>query len=371
METKNKTLQRMLFNKIIDKNIKTLRSSIALNDKHHLKKSKSKNNNSVKKEQQINKKKKKEDHNLSRQKSINKVMWNKLMNLKDGKNKRSKEKKVSTIDAERNHRKKYIFQKIIKLDKDEKVSNKIKHTHAPLGRSTTYQVFKLREPKKMYNLNNKGLSNPLNNIKTIDTEMPQGSDDKDIPDRTNKESQISINFKNIIKEFKETQDDIDINTTSQETKYKSEKCLSVILFNIKKYKKLFLKYKKENEILRAENEELKKEIQDTKDELDIMKEEIEINKDNNKEIEQKFNDLTNYARQNAINYEQKIFNLKQLLFSKDEEINKLNKIIDNKDANNMKIIEELKQKLFIQEKEIKNQQKIINEIKSNKQNSNK
>jgi len=371
METKNKTLQRMLFNKIIDKNIKTLRSSIALNDKHHLKKSKSKNNNSVKKEQQINKKKKKEDHNLSRQKSINKVMWNKLVNLKDGKNQRSKEKKVSTIDAERNHRKKYIFQKIIKLDKDEKVSNKIKHTHAPLGRSTTYQVFKLREPKKMYNLNNKGLSNPLNNIKTIDTEMPQGSDDKDIPDRTNKESQISINFKNIIKEFKETQDDIDINTTSQETKYKSEKCLSVILFNIKKYKKLFLKYKKENEILRTENEELKKEIQDTKDELDIMKEEIEINKDNNKEIEQKFNDLTNYARQNAINYEQKIFNLKQLLFSKDEEINKLNKIIDNKDANNMKIIEELKQKLFIQEKEIKNQQKIINEIKSNKQNSNK
>ena len=371
METKNKTLQRMLFNKIIDKNIKTLRSSIALNDKHHLKKSKSKNNNSVKKEQQINKKKKKEDHNLSRQKSINKVMWNKLVNLKDGKNKRSKEKKVSTIDAERNHRKKYIFQKIIKLDKDEKVSNKIKHTHAPLGRSTTYQVFKLREPKKIYNLNSKGLSNPLNNIKTIDTEMPQGSDDKDIPDRTNKESQISINFKNIIKEFKETQDDIDINTTSQETKYKSEKCLSVILFNIKKYKKLFLKYKKENEILRNENDQLKKEIQDTKDELDIMKEEIEINKDNNREIEQKFNDLTNYARQNAINYEQKIFNLKHLLFSKDEEINKLNKIIDNKDANNMKIIEELKQKLFIQEKELKNQQKIINEIKSNKQNSNK
>ena len=36
METKNKTLQRMLFNKIIDKNIKTLKSSIALNNKNHL-----------------------------------------------------------------------------------------------------------------------------------------------------------------------------------------------------------------------------------------------------------------------------------------------------------------------------------------------
>ena len=179
------------------------------------------------------------------------------------------------------------------------------------------------------------------------------------------------NFKNIIKEFKETQDDIDINTTSQETKYKSEKYLSVILFNIKKYKKLFLKYKKENEILQNANDELKKEIQDTKDELDIMKEEIEINKDNNKEIEQKFSELSNYAKQNAINYEQKIFNLKQLLFSKDEEINKLNKIIDNTDAINMKIIEELKQKLFMQEQEIKNQQKIINEMKSNQKNSNK
>ena len=100
METKNKTLQRMLFNKIIDKNIKTLKSSIALNDKNHIKKSKSKskNNNSVKREQQISKKEKKEDHNLSRQKSINKMMCNKLMILRDGKNKRSKEKKVSTID---------------------------------------------------------------------------------------------------------------------------------------------------------------------------------------------------------------------------------------------------------------------------------
>lgn len=373
MEPKNKTLQRMLFNKIIDKNIKTLKSSIALNNKNHSKKSKSKskNNNSVKREQQISKKKKKEDHNLSRQKSINKVMWNKLMTLKDGKNKRSKEKKVSTIDAERNHHKKYFFQKIMKLDKDEKSSNKIKHTHAPLGRSTTYQVFKLRDPKKIYNLNNKGTSNPLNNIKTIDTELHQGSDDRDVQNRTSKENQINFNFKNIIKEFKETQDDIDINTTSQETKYKSEKYLSVILFNIKKYKKLFLKYKKENEILQNENDELKKEIQDTKDELDIMKEEIEINKDNNKEIEQKFNELSNYAKQNAINYEQKIFNLKQLLLSKDEEINKLNKIIDNKDAINMKIIEELKQKLFSQEQEIKKQQKIINEIKSNQQNSNK
>ena len=57
---------------------------------------------------------------------------------------------------------------------------------------------------------------------------------------------------------------------------KSERYLSVILFNIKKYKKLYQNFKKENEALKNENEELNNKIQDMKDELDIMKEEIEI-----------------------------------------------------------------------------------------------
>ena len=86
-----------------------------------------------------------------------------------------------------------------------------------------------------------------------------------------------------------------------------------------------------------------------------MKEEIELNKQNNKENEDKFKELTEYIKQNEINYEQKIFNLKQLLFSKDQEINKLNKLIDNENIRNSKIIEELKLKISNQEKIIKDQ----------------
>ena len=91
-------------------------------------------------------------------------------------------------------------------------------------------------------------------------------------------------------------------------------------------------------------------MQDMNDELDIMKEEIELNKQNNKENESEFKELIKYIKQNEIKYEQKIFNLKQLLFTKDHEINKFSKFIDIENIRNNKIIGELKLKLTEQEK---------------------
>ena len=214
-----------------------------------------------------------------------------------------------------------------------------------------------------------------NNITTINTEKVHKSDANN---NENKGINIEINKdtendeekplnKNEFKKVKYIPDEIEINTTNQETNYKSGtgKYLSMILFNIKKYKKLNQNYKKENDILRKENDELKNKMQDMNDELDIMKEEIELNKQNNKENENKFKDLTEYIKQNEINYEQKIFNLKQLLFTKDHEINKFSKFIDIENIRNNKIIEELKLKITNQEKIIKEQQSIINQNKPN------
>ena len=73
-------------------------------------------------------------------------------------------------------------------------------------------------------------------------------------------------------------------------------------------------------------------MQDMKDELGIMKDEIELNKQNNKENEIKFQKLRDYIKQIESNYEQKIYNLKELLYTKDQEINKLNKIIENESS---------------------------------------
>ena len=63
-----------------------------------------------------------------------------------------------------------------------------------------------------------------------------------------------------------------------------------------------------------------------------MKDEIELNKQNNKENEIKFQKLRDYIKQIESNYEQKIYNLKELLYTKDQEINKLNKIIENESS---------------------------------------
>ena len=369
MENKNKILQKILFNKYKNKNINIFNSCFELKEY----KNKDKQNNNPKINKYIKKEKEKENQNKkgskenkSISKAINKIIWNKLLNYKEEINKMNinREKKLSTIELDINHSKKNSYQKIINMSINKEMKNQKKSRHATMGkRSTTFQVFKIKELKKAFRFNLNILNNPINNIRTIDTELA-GGNGRENENINSKEKEINLNFKNIIKKFKENQDDIDLVSTNQDTKYKSEKYLSKILFNIKKYKKLFLKYKKENDVLKNENSNLKKEIQDTKDELDIMKEEIELNKDNNKENEKKFNELANFVKQNTVNYEQKIYNLKQLLFTKDEEINKLNKIIDNIDEKNIKIIEELKNKLLIKKKTIQNQQKLINELKS-------
>jgi hypothetical protein len=244
------------------------------------------------------------------------------------------------------------------------VVKKINNCQKSIGRSANFEIFKIKNPKKNFNLTNLNINYQINNIKTIDTEKVHKSD----ANKENKDINVKINDdiendddkilnKNEFQRINNTPDEIEINTTNQETNNKSgsDKYLSMILFNIKKYKKLNQNYKKENDVLRKENEDLKNKMQDMKDELDIMKEEIELNKQNNKENEDKFKELTEYIKQNEINYEQKIFNLKQLLFSKDQEINRLNKLMENENTKNKKIIEELKMKIANHEKIIKDQ----------------
>jgi len=359
---KNKNFQKILFNKIKDKKLNTFSSEFDSNNNlNKIKLSKNsknnKNNKNIKKEKRIINSKK--NKTKSMQKTLNKIIY-----LKEEKssNTKSKEQNISTIEVEKNLNKKRTFNRIINQsqNKYEKKVIKQKYTNPKIEKNSTFQDFGVKGMKKnlFFNVNN--LVCPINNIRTIDTEL-RHSNDRGVE----KKNKTKDNIKNIIKEFKKIQDNIDVYTTKQETKNKSEKYLSVLLFNMKKYKMLYQKYRKENDILKEENIELKNKIQDAKDELDIMKEEIEINKDYNKENEKKFNELKDYIKQNTINYEQKIFNLKELLFSKDEEIKKLNKIIDNKDIKNSRIIEDLKKRLAIQEQTIQTQEKLINELKQN------
>ena len=370
MENKKKNIQKILLKKIKDKKLNTFSSGFeikkSLSKTKYSKKQKIKNNNKNDTEKKENENdneiiKNKKCKGNSQQKMINKIILTKVTNINE-KIKENKGNKKSTIEVDKSQNKKNSFQKIINhsQNKDSKAMIKDKKPHGKIERSTTLQVFKIKEPAKNILLNVNNLVCPFNNIKTIDTEFIQVSDRGIERNHLNKG-----NIKSIMKEFKDTQDDIDINTTNQDTKYKSEKYLSVILFNAKKYKKLFQKYKKENDVLKKENSELKNTVQETKDELDIMKEEVELNKDYNKENIKKFNELKEFIKQNNINYEQKIFNLKQLLFSKDEEINKLNRIIDSKDTKNYNIIEDLKKRLAVQEQIIHNQQKLIKEFSQN------
>ena len=298
-----------------------------------------------------------------KEKLFNQIIHCKLLSSKN-KNKKNnnKYKKISSIDIiNSQNNKKSSYHKIINHSqtKDEfVVVKKIKNIQRPIGRSTVSEVFKIKNPKKNFNLTNLNINYQINNIKTIDTENVHKSDANFEMNKEKEENKTKL------KNVKYIHDEIEINTTNQETNNKSDKYLSVILFNIKKYKKLYQNYKKENDTLKNENEELKNKMQDMKDELDIMKEEIELNKNNDKENENKFKELKEYIKQNELAYEQKIINLKELLFSKDQEINKLNKIIDNESMNKNKIIEELKRKIIEQDKIINEQKLLINQNKN-------
>ena len=363
MELKTNKIHKKFPSSMKDKKIKTFSSCLELNDNPSKENYKKKNR--VTQEYKKSKEKfhirKVETTELGlgqKQKIFNQIIQGRLISSKSKNKNKTKYKKISSIDIISSHNKKSSYHKKINhsQNKDElTVVKKVNNLQRPIGRSTNFEVFKIKNPKKNFNLTNLNINYQINNIKTIDTEKIHKSD----ANNENKEI-TSIGSNKEFKRIKYIPDDIEINTTNQETNSKSGKYLSMILFNIKKYKKLFQNYKKENDVFKNENEELKNKIQDMKDELIIMKEEIESNKRYNKENENKFKELTEYIKQNEINNEQKVFNLKQLLFSKDQEINKLNKIIDSESIKNKKIIEELKQKIIEQEKIIKEQQLLIN-----------
>ena len=392
MESRQNKIHKKHASNKKDKKIKTFSSCLQLNDNQSKEKYSKKNRvtqdyKNTKEKYNIKKIETTELGLGQKQKVFNQIIQSKLASSKSkSKNKnRKKYKKISSIDVINIHNsKKSSHQKIINhsQNKEEHTDNtilkKINNFSRPIGRSTNFEVFKIKNPKKNFNLTNLNINYQINNIKTIDTEKVHKSDANnnenkgvnfEINKNTENDDEKNMNKNEFKKITKYIPDEIEINTTNQETNYKSGtgKYLSMILFNIKKYKKLNQNYKKENEVLRKENDDLKNKMQDMNDELDIMKEEIELNKQNNKENENKFKELTEYIKQNEINYEQKIFNLKQLLFSKDQEINKLNKLIDNENIRNNKIIEELKLKISNQEKIIKDQQLIINQNKPNEE----
>ena len=356
------------------KKIKTFLSCLELND-NASKEKKIKNNKinkSSKRYKDKNNIKKIENTELNQKHKIFKQIACGKSNASKNKIK-EKYKKITSIDIMNNPMKKSSYHKIINHSQNKEehtLIKKINNMQRPIGRSTTFEVFKIKNPKRNFNLTNLNINYQINNIKTIDTENVRKSDANNEHKESNKDIENdedkNMSKNEFIKISNYIPDEIEINTTNQETTYKSGKYLSIILFNIKKYKKLFQNYKKKNDALRQENEDLKNKMQDMKDELDIMKEEIELNKQNNKENDNKFNELTEYIKKSEINNEQKIYNLKQLLFSKDEEINKLNKIIDNESIKNKKIIEELKMKIINQERIIKEQQLLINNNKNEK-----
>ena len=376
MEIKSNKIHKKLTSNKKDKSIKTFSSYLHINDNQSKEKYKKKNRitQEYKSKKEKNNIRKIETTELSQkpQKAFNQIIYSKLASSKS-KNKnqnqnKKKYKKISSIDIINSHNnKKSSCHKIINHSQNKEeltVVKKINNCQKSIGRSANFEIFKIKNPKKNFNLTNLNINYQINNIKTIDTEKVHKSD----ANKENKDINVKVNDdiendddkilnKNEFQRIINTPDEIEINTTNQETNNKSgsDKYLSMILFNIKKYKKLNQNYKKENDVLRKENEDLKSKMQDMKDELDIMKEEIELNKQTKKENEDKFKELTEYIKQNEINYEQKIFNLKQLLFSKDQEINKLNKLMENENNKNKKIIEELKMKIANQEKLIKAQ----------------
>ena len=376
MEVKSNKIHKKLTSNKKDKSIKTFSSYLHINDNQSKEKYKKKNRitQEYKSKKEKNNIRKIETTELSQkpQKAFNQIIYSKLASSKS-KNKnqnqnKKKYKKISSIDIINSHNnKKSSCHKIINHSQNKEeltVVKKINNCQKSIGRSANFEIFKIKNPKKNFNLTNLNINYQINNIKTIDTEKVHKSD----ANKENKDINVKINDdiendedkilnKNEFQRINNTPDEIEINTTNQETNNKSgsDKYLSMILFNIKKYKKLNQNYKKENDVLRKENEDLKSKMQDMKDELDIMKEEIELNKQTNKENEDKFKELTEYIKHNEINYELKIFNLKQLLFSKDQEINKLNKLMENENNKNKKIIEELKMKIANQEKAINDQ----------------
>jgi len=324
MDLKIKKMHNKFSSHMKNIKIKTFSSCLELNinQSNENYKNKSKINDNIRKSKEKYNIRKVETTEISRKHDLyNHIINSKIISSKSKNKKKAKYKKISSIDIDNNHKvKNKSYHKNINHSQNNEKHLKIKKI-TNIVRNTNIEVLKIKNPKKNFNITNLNINYPINNIKTIDTENHKSVANNE-----------KIYDKCIFKNYGYNQDEIEINTTNQETNDKSGKYLSLILFNIKKYKKLFLNYKKENDALKNENNELKIKMQDMKDELGIMKDEIELNKQNNKENEIKFQKLRDYIKQIESNYEQKIYNLKELLYTKDQEINKLNKIIENESS---------------------------------------
>ena len=54
---------------------------------------------------------------------------------------------------------------VINIIKNQKLIKKINNMQRPIGRSTTFEVFKIKNPKRNFNLTNLNINYQINNIK--------------------------------------------------------------------------------------------------------------------------------------------------------------------------------------------------------------
>ena len=237
MEVKSNKIHKKLTSNKKDKSIKTFSSYLHINDNQSKEKYKKKNRitQEYKSKKEKNNIRKIETTELSQkpQKVFNQIIYNKLASSKS-KNKnqnqnKKKYKKISSIDIINSHNnKKSSCHKIINHSQNKEeltVVKKINNCQKSIGRSANFEIFKIKNPKKNFNLTNLNINYQINNIKTIDTEKVHKSD----ANKENKDINVKINDdiendedkilnKNEFQRINNTPDEIEINTTNQETK---------------------------------------------------------------------------------------------------------------------------------------------------------
>lgn len=163
--------------------------------------------------------------------------------------------------------------------------------------------------------------------------------------------QIQTEIKDLsIEKKNKNEEDIDLFCEKDINK---ENNITKIYFSNKKNKKLYINLILKNENLFNENKKLIKENQNLKeiinklkDEIEIMRDEDKINKEIIQENENKFNNFSDLIKIQIKNYENKIFNIKELLFKKDNEIKKLNENLEKLNIDSKNVINGLKNKIL-------------------------
>ena len=236
MEVKSNKIHKKLTSNKKDKSIKTFSSYLHINDNQSKEKYKKKNRitQEYKSKKEKNNIRKIETTELSQkpQKAFNQIIYSKLASSKS-KNKnqnKKKYKKISSIDIINSHNnKKSSCHKIINHSQNKEeltVVKKINNCQKSIGRSANFEIFKIKNPKKNFNLTNLNINYQINNIKTIDTEKVHKSD----ANKENKDINVKINDdiendddkilnKNEFQRIINTPDEIEIDTTNQETIY--------------------------------------------------------------------------------------------------------------------------------------------------------